>query len=82
MPTFVLEDGREYTTEDPGQVNRLRLSTRYTEKGAEKVADPVFHPEQHTVSEVAEYIAANPQDAERVRAEERGGKGRSSLLGE
>jgi hypothetical protein len=41
-----------------------------------------FDPTDHTVAEVEEYLAANPDDRERVLNAEAEGKARVSLLGD
>lgn len=85
MPTFKLKsDGREYTTDNPIEVTRLRASRQYEEVGVEvhTVADTRFHPVDHTVAEVKAYLDEHPEDAGRVIAEEKGGQARSSLLGD
>jgi hypothetical protein len=43
--------------------------------------DGDFDPGAHTVSEVEEYIAAHPDEAEAVLEAERTGKARVSLIG-
>lgn len=40
-----------------------------------------FDPGEHTVAEVQEYIALNPDDADRVLAAEADGKNRVTLTG-
>lgn len=82
MPTFLTADGRSYTTENPSEVTRLRMSRRYTEEGVKPVKDARFHPEGKSVEEVKAYIEANPEDAKRVVAEERAGKARKTVVEE
>lgn len=41
-----------------------------------------YDPSEHGVSDVLEYLAANPDEAEAVLAAERAGKGRKGILGE
>lgn len=86
--TFVVDGGGEYTSVDPGEINRLTLSRDYARVDAAPGApvDPVtvdnrFHPESATVADVISYLAAFPSDAERVLDEERSGKARSTILG-
>lgn len=47
----------------------------------EPTPDGPFDPSAHTVDEVTAYLAANPDDAERVVAEERLGKNRAGIVG-
>lgn len=46
----------------------------------EPEAEGEFDPGEHTVAEVQEYIAAHPDDTERVLASERAGKNRTTLI--
>jgi hypothetical protein len=45
-------------------------------------AEAVFDPTEHTVAEVTEHVATNPDDADRVLEAERAGKNRVTLTGE
>jgi hypothetical protein len=84
MTTFRLKsDGREYTTHNPAEVNRLRLSRSYEEVGVDPVPtvkDEQFHPEGHSVKDVRSYIDRHPAERERILAEEKAGKARTTLL--
>lgn len=42
----------------------------------------LFNPSDHTVNEVNEYLAAHPDDYERVLAAERADRGRKGILGD
>jgi hypothetical protein len=55
----------------------------YPEPAAEVAeAEVEFDPSEHTVAEVEDYLAENPDDAERVLDAERAGKNRVTLTGE
>jgi uncharacterized phage protein gp47/JayE len=78
MPKFVyIPTGAEYSSESPAEVTRLRMSHKYREVGVQvpvestKDGEPqVFHPADHSVKEVQQYIKDHPEDADRVIAEE------------
>jgi hypothetical protein len=84
MPTFILEaDGREYTTEVPSEIVRLRASRKYTEKGVElppTIKDEQFHPEGKLVGEVLAHLQEHPEDTARVIAEEKAGQNRPTIV--
>lgn len=48
----------------------------------EDPSEPTFDPGDHTVQEVKDYLAAHPEDADRVLAAEEAGRGRKGLLEE
>jgi hypothetical protein len=81
--------GAPYSTSDPVEITRLRASRGHAEdksaalaQVAPENADPgLFDPNSHTVSEVIEYLSANPGDYERVMEVERAGKNRAGIVG-
>jgi hypothetical protein len=54
----------------------------YPEPVAEEAAEAEFDPSEHTVAEVQEHNAENPDDADRVLEAEAAGKNRLTLTGE
>jgi hypothetical protein len=85
--TFYTAEGGQFTTSDPGQINRLKLSRSHF-LSPQEAADPLaaedtrFHPDNASVDEVHAYLQEFPTDAERVLAEERSGKARKGIIGE
>lgn len=83
MPTLISPTGAEYRTEDAVEITRLRA--RGYAVGTERpptVVDEQFHPTEHNVDEVADYLEDHPDDTKRVIAEEKAGKARKSIVGE
>lgn len=84
MPTFRLKsDGREYTTRDPAEATRYRMSRQYEEVGVATpptITETQFHPGGKKVAEVMTYLQENPEDAARVIAEEKGGENRPTIV--
>lgn len=66
--------------DDPNR-QALGLDPIWTGAG-EEGGGGVFDPGDHTVAEVQDYIAANPDDADRVIEAEASGKARVGILGE
>jgi len=77
MPALISPDGREYRTSDRLEIKRLTLGFGYTEKS------DTFHPADHTVTEVVQYMKDHPEEADRIRAEELSAeKPRKTITGE
>ena len=77
MPTLIEKStGREYRTSNQTEVVRLTMSGRYEVKGQ------VFHPAEHSVKDVVEYIKNHPEERDRIIAEELGGQARTTIVGD
>lgn len=49
---------------------------------SDPAVDGEFDPSAHTVAEVQDYLAANPDQTDTVLARERAGKARTTLIGD
>lgn len=79
LTTLFSPEGVPFRTSSPTTITRLK-TRGYTEQPPE--GDELFHPGDHKVDEVQEYIEKNPADAQRVIAEEKAGKARVSIVGD
>jgi hypothetical protein len=86
---FYNHEGTAYDTEDPAEITRLMTSRSHVADRSElpadlpvSDADPLFHPDGKSVSEVIDYLRANPAEVERVRTEERLGANRKTITGD
>lgn len=76
MAKLISPEGESYRTNSPAEVTRLKAR-------GYSVAEELFHPGDHKVPEVLAYIAANPEDADRVIAEEKASENpRVTIVGE
>lgn len=82
--TLISPDGRPYHTSNPVEITRLKAAQGYVEEGEREIAtdDGLFHPAGQTVKTVQKFIDENPDQAERVLAEERAGEARKTLVGD
>jgi hypothetical protein len=74
-----------YRTDDPLEIARMKARGYAEGQSAGDVPptleDLRFHPVGKKVSEVMQYLAENPGDAERVIAEEKAGEARPTIVG-
>jgi hypothetical protein len=80
---YSVRDGAPYTTSDPSEITRMRMSRNFSEtQDVPAEIDQQFHPGDHTVSEVIQHLAEHPEQVDRVVAEERKGQNRKTITGE
>lgn len=93
--TFFNAEGTPYTTDDPNEITRLQTSRHHFPSPPEKPGDvggavaqqqhdveaAQFHPADHGVAEVLDYVEKNPAEGARILAEEKAGAGRVTILG-
>lgn len=82
MPVLVSPDGIPFRTENPGEVVRLK-ARGYTLQGepVQTFAEQQFHPADHDVKAVQDYLVEHPEEIKRVIAEEKAGKARVGIIG-
>lgn len=81
MPMLYSKNGEAFRTENVSEIVRLRASGYRDTPGPVKTFDDTrFHPEGQGVQEVIEYMAQNPGDRDRVIAEEKAGKARTTIV--
>ena len=76
--------GAAYDTEDPVEIARLTVSRshRLTPGEEPTVEDSLFHPKDHTVADVINYLSEHPEHYNRVVAEEKAGANRKGIVGD
>lgn len=77
-----MSDDAPLTPAEDQQRRIERAEAAYTGAAVPEAAADVFDPGGYTVAEVAEYLTAHPEDADRVIAAERAGKNRVSIVGD
>ena len=82
MPTLISPNGAEYRTESAVEITRLRARGYAVEEQPPTVVDEQFHPADHKVDEVLDYMESHPDDVTRIIAEEKAGKARTSIIGD